>query len=167
MDIATLIVLIAVLLMVLAYVAQPLVLGRRPGETSRPGSAALRRRADMLAERNRLLAAINALDFDHSTNQVADDDWEAQRHALVAQGVDVLRQLDALPAPDPSTADPIEAAVTALRAAGETAAPTPVKSASSRRGKSKPQPAETRFCPHCGQPVEPGDRFCASCGNPL
>lgn len=176
MDIATIIVLIAVLLMVLAYVAQPLVLGGGRAE-GRPGQGrdALRRRADLLAERNRLYAEIRALDFDHSTNQVADADWDAQRHALVAQGVEVLRQLDALPGSgETAAADPIEAAVRALRSGEAVTAPAPAQSAKAkpapaRRGKSKPQPqpAETNFCPHCGQPVEPTDQFCAACGNRL
>ncbi len=169
MDIATLIVLIAVLLMVLAYVFQPFLTG---GETQDEGPThgskdELRMRAELLAERNRVYAAIRQLDFDHSTNKIADEDYMAQRHELVAQGVEALKQLDTLPPASEAPADdPVEAAVLAVRLGKPLAkVPTPARKAKAK-GKSR-DAGRTMFCPRCGKPVVQGDLFCGSCGNRL
>jgi zinc-ribbon domain len=170
MDAATLLVMIAVLLLVLAYVLQPFFTrgDAAPGRSPRGALEVLRRRAGLLIERNRIYAAIREIDFDYKTNKVSDEDYAAQRHALVAQGVEVLQQIDALPGLDETpSADPIEAAVIAL--AGGESVPIAAVAPAASRARKKRRPAKTRagFCPHCGQPVQAGDLFCGSCGNRL
>jgi hypothetical protein len=133
MDAATLLVLIALLLMVLAYVFQPFLTGA--GGQSKGGSRAamdtLRRRADLLAERNRIYTAIRDLDFDYQTNKVSDEDYAAQRRQLVTLGVELLQHIDALPAPgEKPYGDPIEAAIAGLRGGGKA-------QAAPRRAKTK------------------------------
>lgn len=83
---------------------------------SRHSSTILRQRANLLAERNHIYRALSELDFDYETGEISDDDYAAQRYRLVARGVEVLQQLDALPAAsETSGGDPIEVAVLALR----------------------------------------------------
>ncbi len=170
MDIPTIIALVAVLALVLAFVLQPFFTDTDDGTEGRSYRALdeIRQRAALLVERNRIYAAIRTLDFDHSTHKVSDDDYADQRHALVAQGVDVLKQFDTLPPLDETPAyDPIEAALLALRAGGSVAAAIPVRGRTARgKGKSKAG-GRTSFCPHCGKPVVQGDLFCGLCGNQL
>jgi len=99
---------------VILVVTWPFIAARRPAiSIHHAASADLRRRSDLLAARNRLYRTLQELDFDHETGKIADADYAAARHRLVAQGVSLLQQLDALPAPPED--DPIEAAVGALR----------------------------------------------------
>jgi hypothetical protein len=144
-------------LVVAAFVAQPLL--SRRGGAGRGGrrrtASILRLRADLLAERNRIYAEIRDLDFDYKTNKLTDEDYAAQRYALVARGVDLLKRLDDLPAVSASSDnDAIEAAIASVRGGG-----SPVELAGA--GGSK---ARAAFCPQCGQAVQPGDRFCSVCG---
>lgn len=144
-------------LFVAAFIAQPLVSGGRGEASARSGRGAasvLRRRAELLAERNRLYAAIRDLDFDYKTNKVSDEDYAAQRYKLVADAVETLQLLDALPdvGEEAPAADPVEALIAARRA-GQS--PVAV-------GAGAPRAAA--YCPHCGAPAQPGDRFCGSCG---
>ncbi|GAB4478878.1 MAG: hypothetical protein Kow00124_23780 [Anaerolineae bacterium] len=146
------------------YIAQPL-LSRRSGRTRAEGRAAgpadtprqqaARRRAELLAERLAIYQELRDLDFDYKTDKLAEDDYKAQRYQLVARGVEVLKQLDALDAhdaaPPPETA--AEAPSQAAAAAGE-----PVAVAVGGAGHA---------CPRCGAAVSPGDRFCGACGAPL
>lgn len=155
---------LAAVIVVAAYIAQPFFAPRGEGRlgTDRRGVAAQRRRADLFAERNRLYKSIRELDFDHSTDKVSDEDYGEQRYQLVAQGVDILSQLDSLPALDAVEDDAVEQAILKLRE-GEplTAADVVAPLAAPAEG------AATRFCPQCGTPAEPGDRFCHKCGTPL
>ena len=167
MDVATILVMIAVLLMVLAYVFRPFLVRSdiRTGRTNLGSPDVLRSRAVLLSERNRVYAAIRALDFDYSTNKVADVDYAPQRYALVSQGVELLKHIDALPPLEETTADdPIEAAVVALRRSGRTAAAASGRARKAEGKGHQKTPARASFCPRCGKPVAQGDRFCGSCG---
>lgn len=153
MDALSGLVALGVLIIVAAFVAQPFF-SPGSGEGGSGGRRAVsdaRRRAELLQERNRLYAAIRDLDFDYKTNKVADDDYTAQRHTLMAEAVEVLQQLDALPADEePAEVDPIEAAVAALRSGAPAVTPTTGQAAT--------------FCPQCGEPVAADDHFCGACG---
>ncbi len=144
-------------LVLAAFVVQPL-LSRQSGagrSGRRRTASILRLHADLLAERNRIYAEIRDLDFDYKTNKLTDEDYTAQRHALFAQGVDVLKRLDDLPTVNASPDnDMIEAAVAAIRSGGQ-----PVELGAAGGAK-----ARASFCPQCGEAVQPGDRFCSVCG---
>lgn len=140
-------------IIVIAYVMQPFLAGR-VGRSRRSSGGVdvsdLRRRVDLLAERNGIYRAIKELDFDYETGKFSVEDYAEQRHTLVAQGVDILQQLDALPAePD----DPVERAILRVREGGPVAIDEGVAPASGGE-----------FCPQCGTPAKPGDKFCAKCG---
>ena len=79
----------------------------------------------------------------------------------VAEGVAVLKQLDALSGQDGRAAveAEIEARVLALRQ-------KPDFSVSEATKPDFHEPA-TQFCTQCGHPADPKDRFCARCGTPL
>jgi hypothetical protein len=102
---------LALVILIGAYIVQPFF--AQPGTGDRgPRSASrsvLRQRADLLAERNRIYRSIKELEFDYETNKLSEEMFKQQRHALIAQAVDVLQRLDALPAGP----DRVEAALNA------------------------------------------------------
>ncbi len=156
-DFPTILLALAVVIVVAAFIAQPFFSAQQGADGNPSGrrtSAILRQRADLLAERNRIYAAIRDLDFDYKTNKVSDDDYAAQRFRLVAAGVDVLQRLDSLL--DHAEDDRVEAAVQAMRAGGNSDAALP-----GTEGHA------AGYCPQCGEPVQAGDRYCGACGTRL
>ncbi|MGH2520862.1 MAG: zinc ribbon domain-containing protein [Anaerolineales bacterium] len=139
MDFGSILLAVALLLLVGAFVARPL-LQRVDANAKRQTE-----RDKLEAEREVVLTALRELDFDHATGKVGEEDYAAQRAVLVAQGVALLKQLDALPSPEAE----LEAEVRAAR------------SKLPRRASTSPT------CPNCGHPPQPGDRFCVNCGTPL
>jgi len=136
---------------VVAVIVWPFFTGRSTPQSARANhrtATLLRQRADLLAGRNSLYRALQDLDFDRETNKISDEDYAAQRRRLVARGVAILQQLDAMP-PLPED-DSIEAAVRAFRG-----------------GASTPTQAAGRLCPRCGAAASRADRFCGACGAPL
>jgi hypothetical protein len=79
------------------YVARPFL--REPEPVSdrldEPGEHEQRRVA-LLEERDRALAALKELEFDHRTGTIADDDYRALVGTLRRQAADALRALDAV-----------------------------------------------------------------------
>lgn len=180
MDIASLLLGLALLLLVVFIVARPLV-ERHSLRERAPGHA-----EQLWFERERVLAALRDLDFDHATGKLLDADYTAPRAALVTQGVEILRQLDALGVvePEPQSGKPggaavlddeIEQAVARLRrqpAVDRTAglaardqgaaavAPPPLPAA-------VPSDIAPLACAQCGRHAHPADRFCGKCGAAL
>ena len=175
MDIGSLLLGLALLVVIAFVVARPLI--ERPNVTDEP----LRPVDLLLANRERVLTQLRDLDFDRTMSKINEVDYAAQRAQLVAEGVAILKQLDALGLPSGQAAgepaDAIEAAVAQVRARRAAAAPAPadleaeieagVAAAAAARRASKPNGAEKVVCPQCGAEAVPGDRFCARCGTPL
>jgi len=142
---------LALMVMVAAYVARPLVTGA--GATWAPVQESPREK--LLAERDLVYAAIHELDFDFQTGKLLEVDYRSMREMYAARGARVLQQLDALTAERQSEAearsDEIEAAVRARR----------------RSALGDQQSMVGHKCPVCGHPFDPTDRFCARCGAPL
>ena len=173
MDIASLLLGLAVLLLVAFVVARPLLeqRGVREKEISRADQ--------LLAERDGLLTTLRDLDFDHATGKIGDEDYAPQRAQLVAQGVAVLKQLDGLGRAgreSRQTDDTLEQAIAARRAkTAARAAPGPedvieAEIAARRKLSSEARrapAANTVTCPNCGAPAQPGDLFCGKCGTKL
>lgn len=129
-------------------------------------------RADaLMAEREQVLDALRDLDFDHAMGKLTAEDYTPQRTQLVARGVELLRQLDALRAPVNGAAGSFEAEVERAVAARRRAAPADLprdpeaqmEAAIAARRKAASGPA----CAQCGTAAQPGDRFCAKCGAAL
>ncbi|MFZ6030474.1 MAG: zinc-ribbon domain-containing protein [Chloroflexota bacterium] len=173
MDLGSLLLIIALALLVIWFVARPFF------ETQQvwTGTAGTdeHERSSLLAERERILAALQELDFDHTLGKVPEEDYPAQRAALLQRGADVLRRMDALAIGVPADAaqyaapfapaaqeDPLEAAITARRAI-EQVSGDPIEGMIAAR-RSEHQGQTAGFCPRCGKPVQKADRFCPKCG---
>jgi hypothetical protein len=82
----------------LLYVARPLFArAEMTAPASADGDAA--RRLELVEERDRALAALKELEFDHRTGKVSDADYRESIGPLRARAVEILRALEpALPA---------------------------------------------------------------------
>ena len=166
MDLGSILLGVALLLIVAFLVARPWL------EPGAGGEAEADPAAPLLLERERTLAALRDLDFDHATGKLPEDDYAAQRAQLVAQGAEVLRQLDALapagaPTPGAGVEDEIEAAIARRRTSPAPAAPRHPEADIEAAIAQRRQPGAARFCGQCGQPLRLGDRFCGACGAPV
>ncbi|HLE26923.1 MAG TPA: zinc ribbon domain-containing protein [Anaerolineales bacterium] len=165
MDFGSILLGLALLLLAGFIVARPLIDGERPHEAEATPADSL------LAERDNLLTALRDLDFDHATGKIADEDYTPQRAQLVARGVSVLKELEALGAEGRIAAeDEIEQAVAARRRAGKDAADGTergVETEKAARQGLKPITTSDLKCPSCGALALPEDKFCAKCGTRL
>jgi hypothetical protein len=180
MEIGSLFLVLALLLAVGLFVGRPFFDNKKEPLVSASNQADHERSA-LLAERDRILTALWELDFDYSLGKIPEEDYPSQRTALLQQGAQLLRQLDALQ-PDLEAEDAetrLEAAIAARRmtanaGANGRAGPAVLSAqlaaqedefevmlANRRRIR---QEKAAGFCPQCGQPVHKSDRFCPKCG---
>jgi hypothetical protein len=83
------------------YVARPLLRGADTRAKARPISDT---RRELVEERDRALAALKELEFDHRTGKVSDSDYRELVGALRRQAVETLRSLEPSEAPTRSQA---------------------------------------------------------------
>jgi hypothetical protein len=177
MEIGSFFLLLALLIPVSLFIARPL-LDKEAALVTPEEDLQEHELSALLAERDRILTALEELDFDHALGKIPEGDYEPTRDRLVMQGAEVLRNIDAI---EPGTAeqemeDRIEAAITERRmaTAGSEEAPHAVvvdaddevelQLAARRRAR---EGRSAGFCPKCGRPVQESDRFCPKCGNTL
>ena len=165
MPLSSILVGLAMALVVVPFVAGPLVKtsDRRRGapakEEAAPGGAA----------KQQALAALQDLDFDFRTAKISDEDYMPLRQQLLVQAAEAAQAVAVTQsAPD----DDIEAAVRALRGTQKR-----------RVARVCPQchsapRADDKFCPKCGTALEQtcpachaavaaADQFCSACGKSL
>jgi len=152
MDIVAIFLILALLILVGAYLYAPFLrgYGRRVTQEERELSA-------LLAERERVFTALHDLDFDFRLGKIPEGDYPAQRTSLLQKGADILRKLDAL-----SAEHPREAAQTG----GKKLTDAQIEAMISKR-RAERTGAFGGFCPKCGKPVLVTDQFCSSCGKAL
>jgi hypothetical protein len=189
MDVPSLFLILAVALLVGVFVSRPFVDRHSASEELiRPAAEENDiRRSSLLAERDRILVALQDLEFDFTLGKIPAENYPLQRTELLTNGAAVLRQLDELEgaAATSSAESRLEAVVAARRADAM------VKLASQPVGAGFPAPAGVRrppaageddieamvaarrqvrqekaggFCPKCGRPVAKSDKFCSRCG---
>jgi hypothetical protein len=166
MDIGSIFLILALILLVSLYLTRPFMeKGRRSLVEVKPADGNDHEVSGLLAERDRILRAIQDLDFDRQLGKIPEEDYPAQRKDLMLSGAAVLRRLDEL-----------KPTLAASRASTQLAATTTVKPEinpndelegliAARRAAHKGK--ATGFCPKCGKPTHAGDQFCPHCGASL
>ena len=168
MDLGAIFLLLVVLVIVVMFVGWPFIKHWRVQVEGGHETSFL------LAERDRVLNAIQELDFDNSLGKIPLEEYPVQRAVLLQRGAEVLRQLDTLasglsPAVREESAERRMEAKDSVRFSD--AAVQPVKLLSDddleeliakRRNTRKEKAAG--FCPKCGKPILQSDQFCPSCG---
>lgn len=194
--IGSLFLILALALIVALFVARPFISGKsvQTVEAQTLEQEHDHLRSSLLAERDRILNALQELDFDFSLGKVPEEDYPFQRSALLKSGSDVLRRLDQLqtdaeriqPLDLPGSAEErIEAAVASRRADASSDAAAAQRPASAAVVMAAPngekdaledliasrkrqrQEKAAGFCPKCGRPVQKSDKFCSRCGTTL
>ena len=173
MDIGAIFLLLAVIFIAGLLVASPFLENRRMAVVS----AEEQELSALMAERDRLITALQEIDFDHTLGKIPAEDYPATRAELMQHAAEVLRKLDAFQVLQAAPVDAesrIEAVIAARRA--DAAQQKPTSSAfqsdddlealiASRKAVRKEKSAG--FCTQCGKAVLRSDRFCPNCGKPL
>lgn len=159
---------LAILILVAIYLYAPFMERRARGVTEEEHELSA-----LMAERDRVINALQELDFDFKLGKIPEDEYPVQRTTLLQKGADILRKIDAL-APQAAAASDTEARlerVIAARRADAALAKVEVNDddleamiSSRRKTRTK---KSVGFCPKCGKPVMITDRFCPSCGKAL
>jgi len=149
MDLGSFLIMTGLGLLVVAFLARPLMERRAAGVTADEHLISA-----LQAERDKILTMLREIEMDQAMGKIGAEDFQVQRTAHVNSGSAVLRELDGLgvvPADGPAEPEDLDAAIEAAVAARRRAAPT----------------GDAGFCTRCGQPLQPNDRFCARCGAPV
>jgi hypothetical protein len=156
MDLGSIFVTLAIVIIVVGYIARPLIENRGYAVTEPD-----HRLSTLQAQRDQILTVLQELDMDHAMGKVQGEDYEAQRSVLVSRGAAVLKELDLLAGVGVQTdghIDQGEFATRKLEGQIEDAV------SQMRRDSSK---LDSNFCSHCGSALESGDQFCSNCGTAI
>jgi hypothetical protein len=187
MDLGSLFIILAILIGVGLFVSRPF-LEKKSSPSVSYSDPKEHRLSELMAERDRILNAIQELDFDAALGKIPTEDYPVQRSALIAQGAGVLRSLDQLQSSGPregevATEERLEAVIAARKI---DAAPSSVPQPVGNGNNSHPEPSyddelenilanrrrerqgkSAGFCPQCGRSIQKIDRFCPKCGAKL
>lgn len=176
MDIGSLFLLLGILVVVIVFILQPFIDERRNKVLLMQAVPVLEKEmhiSAMLAERDRVLRALQELDFDYTLGKIPEEDYPTQRQFLLQKGADVIKKLDEIKGED----QPLDQ-VQRIEAILGTDVQISIKSsqkiekdvdieamiaARKRTTESKPD----GFCPKCGKPISKNDKFCSKCGTSL
>lgn len=175
MDIGSIFLILGLLVLVGLFVSRPLF---EPADAGRVFAS--QREHDvsaLMAERDRLLNALQELDFDYGLGKIPEEDYPSQRATLLQRGADVLRKLDSIAPtlPAEKTEDRLEAAIAARKATlGVTPQQRRIQASSDdqleqiianrRRERNE---VSAGFCPNCGGPLQKSDHYCPKCGEEI
>ena len=180
MDIGSIFFILALFVVVILFVGKPL-LDRKAYAVPANSAIEDHELSGLLAERDRILNALQELDFDNTLGKIPEEDYPAQRALLISQGSSILRQIDEIQPSDSgdSAEARLENAIQARRADsamlresgsqpsgnGFKAIPPDdeLETLLANRKRTRTDKA-TGFCPQCGSPLQQADRFCSKCG---
>jgi len=177
MEIGSFFLLLALLIPVALFVARPL-LDKEAATATAEEDLQEHELSALLAERDRILTALEELDFDNALGKIPEGDYQPTRERLLLQGAEVLRKIDASD-PHQTEADMeqrIETAIAERRMATSEGGEHPSSMVVDADDEVELQLAARRraregksagFCPQCGRPVQESDRFCPKCGYTL
>lgn len=168
MDLSAIIFILAVLILVGIYLSAPFTRKTRRTSITREEHDI----SSLMAERDRMVNALQELDFDYKLGKIPAEDYPALRTEMLNKGADILRKLDEMQhaaATDTNAEDRLEKAIAARRADAAVKSEVTdddIESMLAARRKQRKEKS-AGFCPRCGQPVLVKDRFCPSCGKSL
>ncbi len=196
MELGSVFLIFTVILLVGIYISRPFF-DPPPRRAQQSSENLEHERSGLLAEYDRVLNALQELDFDHALGKIADEDYPSQRAFLLQNGAAVLKKLDefqnqpgeAAAENHPTAEDRLEAAIAARRAdspvrSGAMAVPAGAggNGVTASLGSTAAnddlealiairrgarQEKAGGFCPRCGKPVQKSDHFCPKCGATL
>jgi hypothetical protein len=175
MDLGSIFLLIALLIFVAAFIVRPLLERKSVAVSEEEQNL-----STLLARRDRVLDALQELDFDFKLGKIPENDYPVSRAALLKQGAEILRMLDTYqPQHHTQAPDALESAIAARREQRLAMASNGNNNANvvhhpdddieallaTRRRTRKAKSAG--FCSQCGHPIQLNDKFCSKCGASL
>jgi hypothetical protein len=161
MDITSLILIVTVALLTAAFLFRPFLFNRKVKKETIRSTADVERehlRSSLLAEKDRVLSAIQELEFDHTLHKIPEDLYPAQRAEMIETAAGILKKLDVLGVRN----DAVERNVQPeKRLPGGDYDEVEALIA---RHRSEGRQSRNEFCPHCGKPIKDEDKFCPKCG---
>jgi len=167
MDIGSILLIFGLLVLVALYISQPLFQRKATfvSEEEQEYSA-------LLAERDRILNALQELDFDYTLGKIPEESYPTQRTEFLSRGASILQQIDQYHG---EKSDDLESRLTAaiesrrIEAGDSDRLSTDDDElealiANRRRNRNG---RSGGFCPQCGNAVQQMDQFCPKCGNSL
>lgn len=142
MDIGSLLFLLALLILIGLYLSRPLI-----ERTATVVSQAEHELSALLAEKERIIQALEELDFDNALGKIPEAEYPQQRALLLRQGAEILRRLDQYTQSQPAETleERLEAAIAARRSAVRAVARggAPINSSPADVGNGKEPPSPT------------------------
>jgi len=170
MDLGSIFFLLALFILVAVFIVRPLFDRKAIGVTEEEQAL-----STWLARRDRILDALQELDFDYKLGKIPEADYPASRAALLQQGAEILKMLDASQTQRDTHPDALEIAIAARReqslaSSGNGSQINTVHHPddeieallATRRRTRKTKSAG--FCSQCGHPIQTNDKFCSKCG---
>ena len=164
MDLASILLILAVLILTAAFIARPFFEKKsRSGQGRDTVTAAAlaqkeHTRSSLLAEKERALNSLQELDFDHSLQKIPEGSYSEQRSALMIQAAGILKQLEDMG----FAQEPVSSRSMGGHTGVQEGYDELEELIAQRRGEMKEK--STGFCPRCGKAVKASDRFCPKCG---
>jgi hypothetical protein len=172
MDIGSLFLVLALALVVGLFIAQPFLQNspRVNAGYKKKVESQEHTRSALLAEKDRVLDALQELDFDRALEKIPDEEYAAQRKSLLVHGTEALRELDQLEAHSETKGaeERLVEATSARHEAGSVniGAGDAIEDQIAARRRARDENS-AGFCPKCGRPLQKSDRFCPKCGTAL
>jgi len=166
MEIGAIFLILTGMLLVAIYVIYPFM--QKPGKILLEDHTI----SSLLAENDRILNALQELDFDNTLGKIPEEDYPFMRKELLNKGVDILKQLDELrqTTADTDVEKMLEDAITARKLASENQLvplveeDEEIEALIAKRRLSRDSKS-AGFCSKCGNPILLSDVFCPRCGN--
>ena len=152
MEFSSLLIVIFIFILSGVFIMRPFLV-----EEKKPKRSGSSRADSLIAEKERLLLAIEELDLEHELDKISGQEHNRNRDILLAEAVDVLKQLDKIQKPGSSKKKkpPTSAKVD----------DNLEKLINERREQLKNN--KSLKCPSCDQAVNEGAQFCSNCGEAL
>jgi hypothetical protein len=176
MDIGSILLLLGICIVVFLFVYQPFMDARKQKVLVTEALPVLEKEmhvSSLMAERDRILLALQELEFDYNLGKIPEEDYPIQRQFLLKRGAEVIKTLDEIKgnSSEDNVIQQIETALEENRVDGpkfetKTEKDLDIESLIAARKRSK-EVKPDGFCPKCGKPISKNDKFCSKCGTPL
>ena len=158
MDIGALFILLALTILVAMYLAQPYMERR-----AKIVSVEELELSALFAKRDNAIDALKELEFDNTLGKIPEEDYLAQKAALMQNGAEAMRRIDEYQSDDVEK-DDLEAAIASRRAGSVVSSNEDNLESMIAARRSKRKAKSGGFCPNCGHPILGNDKFCTNCG---
>ena len=161
MDIGSVLLILALFILVALYISRPIFAGSAVSISADEHDLSM-----LLAERDRVINALNELEFDNDLGKVPKSDFPDRRKTLMQYGANILQQLDEnFPESGfPLNLDSDTMRGKSLKKIAHQDDDLETMIAARRRSRAEKTGG---FCPQCGYTVQQSDRFCPKCGAAL